>query len=155
MGPQGPEGPTGPTGPQGETGPTGPTGPQGPTGLTGPIGPQGPAGPQGEAGVTGATGPQGPQGPQGETGAQGPAGPDPFTYADMYRRTAANLGFKTSTVFCDDTDDILLHGGCDAPRNSSPCDNFPLNPTSSTELSGWQCSAMNTTPTAIVTCLTR
>ena len=53
----------------------------------------------------------------------------------MYQRTSAS-----GLAQCDDADDILLYGGCDAsgPQLEKT---YPVNSTNNTVISGWLCDA--------------
>ena len=73
-------------------------------------------------------------------------------YADLYQRTASSS--SSPTAYCDDADDLLLHGGCNCPQTQI-WKSQPINTTSSTSLSGWQCYAGNAPVTAYAVCISR
>ncbi len=74
-----------------------------------------------------------------------------LSYGSMYERTATGTG--TPFAQCDDNDDILLHGGCDAGAGLEK--SFPVDATNSGAQSGWKCYAGNVSVTAYAVCLSQ
>lgn len=149
QGPVGPKGDTGSVGPAGAVGATGAVGAQGPRGYAGEVGPVGATGAQGIQGVPGI---QGPVGATGATGAVGPAGPG-ITKSQVYTRTSgANMNATQAVASCDDTNDVVLTGGCQV---------FgvllyfgPVNEADTTKAAGWSCVVpTDAAVMARVTCL--
>jgi hypothetical protein len=182
MGPAGALGATGPMGPKGDTGPQGAPGATGPLGPTGPSGSSvvggsapgcafggvsytlsnvtseicsgapGPAGPAGATGSVGPTGGAGPAGPSGATGATGPAGLG-LSKAGMYVATASTgiNGFVTAR--CNDTNDVVVGGGCNADQ-SAIFRSYPVDVNNAGAKSGWYCSSASFALTAYAVCAT-
>lgn len=84
---------------------------------------QGPAGPQGATGLQGPKGDTGPQGPAGPEGPQGIAGPAGANGGGLYvdrvasaycKEQVGDVGGASAEVQCDDSNDLLISGGCDA-----------------------------------------
>jgi Collagen triple helix repeat (20 copies) len=143
-GPQGPAGLDGQDGAMGPQGPAGPAGPQGPTGFQGATGSQGPVGPQGQIGMQGMPGIQGPAGPT------GPAGGALNSKADLYFASATTQLPPQSTwvstvAYCDDANDILLHGWCQGPgaTNLKFGGEDGINIDNPSAVSGWACIHQN------------
>lgn len=172
QGPAGPEGPAGAAGPKGATGATGPegpagsstgspgpAGPAGPEGPAGPTGPEGPAGAPGAKGATGATGATGPMGPAGPAGPTGPAGPSSplagksslYTVEEPF--TTGGDTLAGTIAYCTGVNDVVISGICtltsDPELGLSLSVVGPVNPTSTTLASGWQCSWQNNSSTSM------
>ena len=75
-----------------------------------------------------------------------------LSYSAMYQRTAESSASPTAQ--CDDADDILLYGGCNAsgPQLEKT---YPVNSTDNTVISGWLCDASGISVTAYAVCLTQ
>lgn len=82
--------------------------------VEGSPGSEGEPGPQGEPGEDGLPGQMGPPGPPGAPGRTGE-----LHKLNIYVRDQAvwapPMTEATAVITCDDEEDILLHGGCDAP----------------------------------------
>ena len=74
-----------------------------------------------------------------------------LSYAAIYEETVTSA--STPTASCNDNNDILLYGGCDAAAGLEK--SFPVNATSDASVSGWSCYAGNTSVTAYAVCLTQ
>lgn len=153
-GPQGSQGVSGIDGRPGLDGKDGLPGPQGALGVSspGPKGDKGDLGNDGPQGLPGV-GVQGPQGIQGTPGVKGDKG-DPgssgtiLTKAGLYTRLGSSPilvgtgGIYWGTATCDDTNDILLTGGCSYQTNDTGnklMQSYPTDQEDTTKKSTWNC----------------
>ena len=72
-----------------------------------------------------------------------------ITISNIYERTASST---SPTAYCDDADDLLLHGGCNCPQTQL-WKSYPVNATSSSQNSGWHCWAGNVNVIAYAICV--
>ncbi len=67
----------------------------------------------------------------------------------IYERTAAGI---SPTAYCDDSDDLLLNGGCNCPQTQL-WKSYPVDSTNTAQPSGWTCYAGNVNVTAYAICV--
>jgi len=75
-----------------------------------------------------------------------------LSYTAMYEVTATSSA--TPFAQCDDSDDILISGGCNSTQTQIWA-SYPEGATDNTSASGWKCYAGNVSVTATAICLTQ
>jgi hypothetical protein len=149
-------GPPGASGAIGRPGDAGPAGPQGVQGQPGELGAPGPPGAKGDKGDPGGQGQQGPQGIQGPVGPAGKDGEDGLSISkgNVYTRSNTTTPGAFSTATCDDSNDIVMTGGC-ATIGIYPLGvTRPVAADDESTASGWYCQLGGTgvlTPTVVYT----